>query len=405
MNTWHQKSVEETLRELSTGPSGLSLSQACALQARVGLNQLKAAGQRSLLSLLLSQFKNVMILILMAAAVVSLLVGEHTDAYVIIGIILANAAIGFFQEYRAEESMKKLQQLSAQHAQVIRNGSHSRIEAKNLVPGDIVTLEAGNIIPADGRLIDISFFKTEEAALTGESLSVEKRIEPISGSQLLAGDQLNMVFKGTVVSSGSAIMVVTAIGMDTELGRIASLLEGASPATPLQQRLRKFSEQLVMIVLAICGIVFGYGMLRGEQPLDMFMTALSLAVAALPESLPAVITIGLANGAARMDVDIAVQQTMVFTMLCVVQLGNALSVRVVKSMFVSNPIRNAALLITVAVTLGLQILLLYVAQLRAVFRIEALSLWQVAFILSVSLACIVLIDLSKSLLRLLRDNR
>lgn len=300
MSTWYQKSAEDALRELNSKPDGLSWSQANALQAQVGLNELKVAGKRSTLSLLLAQFRDVMILILMAAAVVSFWVGEHTDAYVIICIILANAAIGFFQEFRAEESMKKLQQLSAQYALVVRDGSHTKIEAKKLVPGDVVSLEAGNIIPADGRLIEISSFKTEEAALTGESHSVEKVIKPIDGWQLPAADQLNMVFKGTVASSGSAMMVVTAIGMDTELGRIAALLEGASPATPLQRRLQKFSRQLVLIVLAICGIVFGYGLLRGEQPLNMFMTALSLAVAALPEALPAVITIALANGAGRM---------------------------------------------------------------------------------------------------------
>lgn len=300
MNSWYEKSGEEVLQELNSSPAGLSLAQVSAMQTRLGLNELRTTGQRSIMYLLLSQFKDVMIVILIAAAVVSFFVGEHTDAYVIIGIILANAGIGFFQEYRAEESMKKLQQLSAHYALVLRERVHTKIEAKNLVPGDIVLLEAGNIIPADGRLLEISSFKTEEAALTGESHSVEKITAPVSGSELLAGDQRNMVFKGTVASSGSATMVVTAIGMDTELGRIAALLEGSSPSTPLQQRLQKFSRQLVIIVLAICLIVFGYGLLRGEQPLSIFMTALSLAVAALPEALPAVITIGLANGAARM---------------------------------------------------------------------------------------------------------
>lgn len=300
MGTWYRKSVEEVLKELESNPEGLSSEGVSRLQQKVGLNELQAYKQKSKLSFLLSQFKDVMIIVLIVAAIVSFFLGEHTDAYVIIGIILGNAAIGFYQEYRAEESMKKLQQMSAQHTAVLRDGVHSEIDAKELVPGDIVLLEAGNIVPADGRLIEISSFKTDEAVLTGESHSVEKLIIPISDSDLLAGDQLNMVFKSTVASNGSAKMVVTATGMDTEIGRIADLMKGASAATPLQQRLKKFSGQLVIIVLIICVIVFGYGLLRGEPPMNMFMTALSLAVAALPEALPAVITIGLANGAARM---------------------------------------------------------------------------------------------------------
>lgn len=301
MANWHNQPVEKVLEQLQSAIQGLGKETVAALQQRYGENRIKAAKQRSKFSILLSQFKDVMIIILIVAAMISFFVGEHTDAYVIIAIILANAAIGYFQEYRAEESIRKLQQMAAQHAMVLREGQHQQVEASALVPGDVVLLEAGNIIPADGRLFEISAFKTEEAALTGESHSIEKTINIIDGEEdMLPGDQLNMVFKGTSVSNGSARMVVTATGMDTEIGKIATMLEGETLKTPLQQRLARFSKQLVVIVLVICAIIFGYGLWRGESALTIFLTALSLAVAALPEALPAVITISLANGAARM---------------------------------------------------------------------------------------------------------
>ncbi|MGG7664269.1 cation-translocating P-type ATPase [Dyadobacter sp. BHUBP1] len=300
MQPYYQIEAEQAIESLGSTSQGLSAAEVTRRQTDFGPNRLVAAKQRSKWAILLGQFKDVMILILIVAAIISFFVGEHIDAYVIIGIIIANAVIGFFQEYNAEESMKKLQQISAQHAIAIRDGVHQEVDATDLVPGDIVALEAGNIIPADGRLVKISAFKTQEAILTGESHAIEKVIAPVAGDDLLPADQLNMVFKGTIVANGSGQMLVTSTGMQTEIGCIAGLLEQEATITPLQQRLKKFSKILVIAILVICVLVFGYGLLRGEQPLMIFMTALSLAVAALPEALPAVITVGLANGAARM---------------------------------------------------------------------------------------------------------
>lgn len=300
MPSYYQIEAEKVMYELASTYQGLSSEEVARRQAESGLNMLVAAKQRSKWTILLGQLKDVMILILIVAAVISFFVGEHVDAYVIIGIIIANAVIGFFQEYNAEESMKKLQQISAQHAITIREGIHQEVDATDLVPGDVVVLEAGNIVPADGRLLKINAFKTQEAILTGESHAIEKVLSPVSGNNLLPADQLNMVFKGTIVANGSGQMMVTSTGMQTEIGRIAGLLEQEATVTPLQQRLKKFSKVLVVAIIVICVLVFGYGLFRGEQPLAIFMTALSLAVAALPEALPAVITVGLANGAARM---------------------------------------------------------------------------------------------------------
>jgi len=300
MELWYQFNKEESLRKLNTSTSGLKSETIPTLQKQFGKNVLQEAKQRSKLSILLAQFKDVMILILIIAAVISFVVGEHTDAYVILAIIIGNAWMGYSQEYNAEQSVKLLQKMSAQHALVLRNNNPAKIEAGELVPGDIILLEAGDIVPADARLIEVSSLKTDEASLTGESYSVEKKTDTLNGESLVPGDQLNMVFKGTIVSNGSAKAVVTATGMNTELGKIAGMMETEPQKTPLQKRLAVFSKQLAVIVILICLLVFGFGLWRGEEPFQMFLTALSLAVAALPEALPAVITIALAQGARRM---------------------------------------------------------------------------------------------------------
>ena len=300
MELWYQFNKEESLRKLNTSTSGLKSATIPDLQKQFGKNVLKEAKQRSKLSILLAQFKDVMILILIIAAVISFVVGEHTDAYVILAIIIGNAWMGYSQEYNAEQSVKLLQKMSAQHAFVLRNNNPAKIEAGELVPGDIILLEAGDIVPADARLIEASSLKTDEASLTGESYSIEKQTDTLNGESLVPGDQINMVFKGTIVSNGSAKAVVTATGMNTELGKIAGMMETEPQKTPLQKRLAVFSKQLAVIVILICLLVFGFGLWRGEEPFQMFLTALSLAVAALPEALPAVITIALAQGARRM---------------------------------------------------------------------------------------------------------
>lgn len=300
MATWYQLTTEEVIKKLNTSASGLTKATVPALQKEFGKNILKEARRKSRLSILLSQFKDIMIIILVIAAVISFVVGEHTDAFVILAIIIGNAWIGFAQENNAEEAVRMLQKMAAQYATVIRENNPVKIEAGELVPGDIILLEAGDIVPADARLSELSSFKTEEAALTGESHSVEKITAAVEGDNKGPGDQANMVFKGTIVSNGSAKAVVTATGMNTEIGKIAGLMEVVDQKTPLQKRLAVFSKQLAVIVVIICAVVFAFGIMRGEPAFLMFLTALSLAVAALPEALPAVITIALANGARRM---------------------------------------------------------------------------------------------------------
>lgn len=300
MPAFYQLTTEEVLQFLNTSPLGLNSDVIASLQTEFGKNVLQEAKQRSRLSILLAQFTDIMIFILVIAAAISFFVGEHTDAFVILAIIIANAWMGYSQEYNAEQSIRMLQKMSAQFALVLRNKNPCKIEAGNLVPSDIILLEAGDIVPADARLIEVSSFKTDEASLTGESHSIEKKIEAIQEENLVPGDQHNMVFKGTIVSNGSAKAVVTTTGMKTEIGKIAGLLEVGSQKTPLQKRLAVFSKQLAVIVIIICALVFGFGLWRGEPAFEMFLTALSLAVAALPEALPAVITIALAQGAGRM---------------------------------------------------------------------------------------------------------
>lgn len=300
MQLFYQLHTEEAINQLKTSPSGLNNEAVLSLQKEFGENALQEAKRKSRLSILFAQFADVMILILIIAAVISFVVGEHTDAYVILAIILGNAWMGYSQEYNAEESIRMLQKMAAQYALVLRNGNPSKIDAHKLVPGDIILLEAGDIVPADARLLEVSSFKTDEASLTGESHSIEKKTEPINEENLVPGDQINMVFKGTIVSNGSAKAVVTATGMNTEIGKIAGMMEVGAQKTPLQKRLAVFSKQLAVIVIIICLAVFGFGVWRGEPAFSMFLTALSLAVAALPEALPAVITIALAQGARRM---------------------------------------------------------------------------------------------------------
>lgn len=300
MRAWYQLKTEEIFKELKTSLQGLTNNQAQELQKQFGKNILQETKQKSKFAILLGQFKDIMIIILIVAAMISFFVGEETDAIVILAIIIGNAWIGFSQENNAKEAVRMLQKMAAQYATVIRENNPQKIEAGELVCGDIILLEAGDIVPADARLIEVSSFKTEEAALTGESHSVEKIIDPIKEDQPAPGDQLNMVFKGTMVSNGSAKAVVTTIGMKTEMGKIAGLLDVEDQKTPLQKRLTVFSRQLAIIVIIICVIVFFSGLLRGERGFPMFLMALSLAVAALPEALPAVITIALAKGARRM---------------------------------------------------------------------------------------------------------
>ena len=298
---WHTLPAEEALRELHAVPQGLTFAEAEARMAQHGPNALPEGRGRSVARMLLDQFADFMILVLVAAAVVSGIVGEPSDTLAIFVIVLLNAVIGFVQEWRAEKAMAALRRMAAPSARVRRDGAVETLAADRLVPGDIVLLEAGNIVPADLRLLDAAQLRVSEAALTGESQPVEKRTEALDEAALPLGDRLNMAWKGTLVANGRGTGVAVATGLHTELGRIARLLDTAEEVkTPLQKRLARFGTRLAWAVLAICAIVFLAGLLRGEPPVLMFLTAVSLAVAAIPEALPAVVAIALALGAARM---------------------------------------------------------------------------------------------------------
>ncbi len=298
---WHIKKINEVYEELSSSPEGLASDEVAKRIEKYGPNELIEVKKKTVFMMFLDQFKDFMIMILVAAAVVSGIIGELADTIAIVVIVILNAIIGFVQEYRAEQAMKALKQMAAPSALTLRNNNVATISASELVPGDIVYLEAGRIVPADIRLTETAQLKIEEAALTGESVSVEKNIDTLTDESVPLGDRKNLAFKGTIISYGRGTGVVVDTGMETELGRIATLLqEEEEVKTPLQRRLARFGQRLGIVVLAICAIVFIAGLLRGEAALLMFLTAISLAVAAIPEALPAVVTISLALGAKKM---------------------------------------------------------------------------------------------------------
>ncbi|HEY8887333.1 MAG TPA: HAD-IC family P-type ATPase, partial [Gallionella sp.] len=299
---WHTLTADEAAQRLETSPeSGLSSADAAKRLAHFGANELKEKRARSPWRMLFDQFSDFMIIVLIVAAVISGFVGSVEDTVVIIVIVILNAVIGFVQEYRAERAMAALKQMAAVSARVLRDGRIETVTAAELVPGDMVLLEAGNVVPADLRIIETARLKIDESALTGESVAVEKQIASISVIDAPLGDRLDMAYKGTTVVHGRGNGLVTATGMNSELGKIAALLsDDTETRTPLQQRLASFGRRLAIAVLAICVLVFLIGVLRGEPLLLMFMTAVSLAVAAIPEALPAVVTISLALGAHKM---------------------------------------------------------------------------------------------------------
>ncbi|MDP2168502.1 MAG: cation-translocating P-type ATPase [Thermodesulfovibrionales bacterium] len=302
MSAWHCLDKQAVLKELSVDPKrGLEPDEVRERLLKYGLNELKEKKGKSPFMMLLDQFKDFMIIVLIIAGVISGIIGELSDTIAIIVIVVLNAVVGFVQEYRAEKAMAALKKMAAPAALVMRGGAAASIPAAGLVPGDIVILEAGNVVPADMRLVDAARLKVEEAALTGESMPVEKHTNALHDKHLPIGDRTNMVYNGTFATYGRGAGVVVATGMDSELGKIASMLqEEEEVKTPLQKRLARFGQKLALAVIVICVIVFGMGLLRGEPPLLMLLTAISLAVAAIPEALPAVITISLAIGAKKM---------------------------------------------------------------------------------------------------------
>ena len=303
MTEWYKLEVAEAAETLGVDPDkGLEEAEAQRRLAQFGPNELIDKGIKNPWLILLDQFKDLMVIILLVAAVVSFFLSEElTDVIVIMTIVVLNAAIGFSQEYRAEQAIAALKKLAVPTVRVRRNGRIVEISARELVPGDVVLLEAGNLVPADGRLIESINLKVEEAALTGESEPVEKNTRTSVGNDAPLGDQHGMVFMGTVITYGRGTAVVTATGMKTELGKIADLIQGVEgEQTPLQRRLDGLGKSLAWIAMAIIAVVVVLGRVRGEEWSILVLTGISMAVAAVPEGLPAVVTITLALGSQRM---------------------------------------------------------------------------------------------------------
>lgn len=302
MENWYQLSVEETLQKLGTNQeSGLTSTEAHQLSSEYGPNVLVERGKKGIWRILLDQFKGIMVIVLILAAVVSLILGEYLDVIVIMAIVVLNAILGFSQEYRAEEAMAALKKMAVPTVRVTRDGRIMEISSTELVPGDIISLEAGNLVPADSRLLETKNIKVQESALTGESEAVEKLPEAISADDVQLGDRLNMLYMGTTVTYGRGTAAVCETGMRTELGNIADLIQGVGDEeTPLQKRLGQLGKILAMVALVIIVIVVVSGLLRGDNLEELFLTGVSLAVAAIPESLPAVVTITLALGSQRL---------------------------------------------------------------------------------------------------------
>jgi len=306
---FHNESKEAVLSEFAVDSSkGLNTQQIEERKAKFGENKLKEKKKKTTLQRFMDQFKDVMILILIGAAIVSFTVvclernwGELFEPLLIVLIVILNAIMGVVQESKAEKALEALQNMSAPHARVIRNGEEMIIDAAELVPGDIIKLEAGDFIPADARLLESTSLKCEESALTGESVPSEKDANAQVDKKAPLGDRSNMVFSGCSVTYGTALAVVTATGMDTEMGRIANLLSGESEVqTPLQKKLANLGKYLGFVALAACAIIFIVGVLNDIPVLEIFMTAVSLAVSAIPEGLPAIVTIVLSIGVQRM---------------------------------------------------------------------------------------------------------
>ncbi|HET8710822.1 MAG TPA: HAD-IC family P-type ATPase, partial [Spongiibacteraceae bacterium] len=301
-SAWHALTIDAVARQLHAHPDiGLSAQAAWQRLEKFGANTIREAAQRSAWQILLAQLGDVMLLVLVGAAIISGLIGDLKDAFVILAIVLLNLGISFVQEFRSERAIAALKQMAAAHATVLRNGEVLQIPANELVCGDTVLLEAGNTIPADIRLSETAGLKIDESVLTGEAVTVEKNADVIVDTELPLADRINMTYKGTTATFGRARGLVVATGMQTELGKIAALIQTSSePKTPLQRRLAIFSKRLGVAILAICVVIFIVGLLRGEGVALMFLTAVSLAVAAIPEALPTVISISLAFGARKM---------------------------------------------------------------------------------------------------------
>lgn len=305
MNQWYAKSPGEVLSGLGTSrQSGLSSRQAQERLAQYGPNKLSGAKKEPLWLRFLNQLRDPMILVLLAAAGLSLLSSggeDWVEAVIILVIVLVNAVISITQENSAEKALEALQKMSAPLAKVIRGGTQQPLETDGLVPGDIIVLEAGDLVPADARILECANLKADESAMTGESVPVTKQAVESLPPETVLGDRVNMVISSTVITNGRAVCVVTGTGMDTEVGRIAGMLLGEKDGdTPLQRKMAEISKTLSFVCLTVCAVMFGVGLLYHRPILEMLMAAVSLAVAAIPEGLPAIVTIVLALGVQRM---------------------------------------------------------------------------------------------------------
>ena len=348
---WHALDADETLRRLESTADGLPGDQAARRLSRDGPNVLPEGRRRNLLAIFLQQFRDFMILLLLAAALISGFIGEPQDTIAIVAILLLNAVIGTVQESRAERAIAALREMAAPEARAVRGGQLVVVPAAELVAGDVVILEAGDIVPADLRLLESAELAADESALTGESRATGKRIDALPDRDVPVGDRSNLVFKNTMVTRGRGRGVVVATGLGTEIGRIAGLLGTAEDVlTPLQHRLRRFGRHLALAVLVVCAIVFVAGLRQGEAPMLMFLTAVSLAVAAIPEALPAVVTVSLALGARRLVRENALVRNLPavetlgsVTYICADKTGTLTENRMTADLFVAGGERREAL--------------------------------------------------------------
>ena len=296
---WHSMTIEEVLAALNSGPKGLNAEDASRRLAEYGPNQLESPSKPSPLKIFLGKFKEYLTMVLIFAALISFIAGETTNAYVILGIVFLVALIGFFQEYKAERAMEALREMVAPEADVFRDGKIGTILAVNLVPGDVIYLESGDKVPADGRIIEEASFEVIEASLTGESLPVKKSIVSLPEEEAFA-DRKNMVFMGTIVSYGNCRTVVTATGRNTELGKISGMIIQKPVDPPLKKKLEQLAKRQAVLVFLISVAVFALDASRGSPIMDSLIAAIALAVAGVPEALPFVVTLALAFGTQAM---------------------------------------------------------------------------------------------------------
>ena len=308
MKAFYQMLPDEVKIEINGSTEPLTEEQVAQRQEKYGPNEIAEGKKKPLFLVFLEQFKDFLVIILIIAAVVSGVLGDIESSLVILIVITINAVLGTVQTVKADQSLESLRKMSAPEAKVLRGGRYISIPASQITVGDMVSLEAGDFVPADGRITENAGMKIDESALTGESLGVDKDIAAIDGEVSL-GDRLDMVYSGSFVTYGRGSFIVTSIGMDTEVGKIASLLSSTSEKkTPLQKNLDNFGKKLSILILVICGILFGMSLLRGEQPGDAFMFAVALAVAAIPEALSSIVTIVLSFGTQKMAAEHAIMR-------------------------------------------------------------------------------------------------